>query len=877
MAVLLSLLLALSWAARADEGFTLNAEVLERYGYTLEAYNAMGLRERRLVEEWIKAQEDERKRASAPAPLKLAVPVLVQPESQPAFSRLKRAAQGGGFDGEKGGEPGFLLSPPRLDVYGLGMRSPDGAPHAGGIRRVEIDTRLGALQAGTLGLDGRSPLVAPSPYVGLSAGGEGSGARLDYSWKAQAYMLGLGGRLYTRDAPELDQRIDGAIDSLYTLDPVWGIKPEEIGEWKRNVTYDSGFETTWMSMASAMGRVGRAYRLLPGVDVGWSVMGIARVAGVFPNVALDQSAGMRIKADEKTNVGVFAGVTQTPRLFGQTFVGDSLAGSKWKTELDPGVDAAPHASVSAWGKMPYLSNVRYELSAGQQWNPWTTVSTLAGGANVDLGRGSSVGVFGKHDAEKSAPEMEFSRVKSQAGVTYRPSAGLDLSASAFQDSARYGTATIDSRGVWLGLTVTETAPGARKGASVTMSTLFGGGQSLVSAEEQSQFVQQLQLYLDIIRGLTDGPLMEGQQPERAWERFREMWENLSQDLRDLMDSAWTEFNPGAPSLARIMQIKPDDIGTLNKFFDLVTDTRVLERLVVRYMRMRLLDSMKDVEVPLLGKTRVTAPMILAAAHAYGLSVATLPPLTERDAREHLDAFLNRKLQDKMGCEAGGGGTDAQNAHRCLMDKLPEGSRRKLEETFGDSLENVLKSAVAWPSDVIRREMNRLALQIILAAEALNELSVDKGERIGDHNVRALMSSFSSLDERGRKKSLQVLKGAQKRLEEELAEQDKLMREDLESYGWARLQWLHDQPAWPKNVKITVRSKDWPEILAIYGDADLFDFILRAKGKLGAKGGRVLITFDKNAQFGTTTIKGDPIEVRLGPGGTNLKFLELPLD
>lgn len=789
-----ALILLLAVSAFADDGgFTLNAEVLQRYGYTLDGYNAMDLSARERLEDWIRAQEQARKRLPPPPAPPVRPKVLDRQEKKtPALDRLKAMAS----------EAPLV---PHLELQG------------GEVRKLG----LGAFEAGQLGLGGRSPLVAPSPYFSVESGGEGSGARLDYSWRARANVVGLGARLYENDEPELDRKIDLGLESLKTLDPAWGVKPDEVDGWKRSLSFSTSFETTWMFLGSAMGRVGRAYHLLPRVDVGWSAMGEARVAGIFPNAALDQTAGARVKVDERTNVGVFGGVTETPRLFGGGTIKDSLAGDKFKLKTDPGVDAAPHASVAAWGRMPYLSSARYEVSAGQQWNPWTTVRAVSAAASVD-----AVGVFVRHEAE-TGEEHEFSRKKSSAGVSVSPSQGLDVTGSVFSDSARYGSARIDSQGVWLGLTVKETQ-GPAKGASVTMTSLFGGQQSFLSLDRQSEFVRMLESYLDLVRALKDA----APSPDAAWMRLHDAWDSLGDGWKKLLSDAWAERNPGGPTLEQILSIKPADFKTINAFIDLIADTRTVERLVVRYLRSSILDDLQKVEIPVLGKNvRMTAPMVLAAAHAYGLSVATLPPITERDARESLDAFLTRKLQAK----------------------LPEGALDKIDPELA-------KAAIGWPSDVIRREMNRLVLQVILAAETLNELSVDKGERLADHNVRALMGSFEHLDRRSRARTTDTLTRAATSVREELAAQDKRIREELADYGAARLAWLQSQPAWPKGVRIAVRDADWAPLLSYYGDAKLFDLILKAKAE---HGGNILITYGQNA-FGTTIVKGDPTEIRLGP-------------
>ena len=72
-------------AHRAAPGFTLNAEVLGRYGYTLDAYNALGVSERSRVSDWIEALEDQAASAAAAARSDIkSVAVIPQNPSTPA-------------------------------------------------------------------------------------------------------------------------------------------------------------------------------------------------------------------------------------------------------------------------------------------------------------------------------------------------------------------------------------------------------------------------------------------------------------------------------------------------------------------------------------------------------------------------------------------------------------------------------------------------------------------------------------------------------------------------------------------------------------------------------------------------------------------------
>ncbi len=855
--------------AVADAGFTLNEEVLKAYGFSLEKYGAMASDEQDRVTEWIRILETEKRKARAraftggkAAPAKLPAADAAE---QASLMRMRAAAlaPSSSFDGAGSGTgTGLTLTlpafTPQLDVHAYG-----------GVRRFSLLGNDGTrLEAGYLGLDGRSPLVARSPYVGGGKDGSGSGSAVDYDYKLRAYAVDLGARLYTNDSPAIDARIDKGVDSLYTLDPTLGIKPGTIDKIRDGLAFSHDFESQWLFYGSALGRIGRAYHLLPRVDVGWSAMGDMRIAGFFPNVTLDQTVGARVNPGGGQHIGVFGGVTEGLGLFDRSMVSDSINDEKFKTNLHP--ELAPHADVAAWGKVPYLSNVEYTVSAGRQWNPWTTLTRVSAAAAAPVG-GVKVGVFGRY-SDETGFGGDFERTKASAGVTVSPSPGLDFFGQYSQDTAKFGTAEIDNRSVLFGVTISQTQ-GPATGSSVTMEALFGGKGQLLSSEEQSAFAKQLQSMLDlmlVLKGAALGPVGGIQ---NGWGAVQKGWSDLSPDSRQSLIDGWAQAFPDQPGLDRIMAIPGADFSKLDSVVNLLSDTKVLERLMVRALRSQILKRLESIEVPLLGKVRLSAPMVLAAANAYSLGLSPLPPVSARD-QQTLDAFLLNKLGGKIGCPSG----SADDTTKCVLGKIPPDVAAQLQKTYGGDLSELMKGAVDWPSGVLRREMNRLALQIMLAAETLNELSADQGEKISDLNVRGLMGSFAQLDARSQKIQITMLKSAVTDLKAELASQDLALREKLSEYGSARLSWLQGQPAWPSNVQIAVRPEDWPQLLAIYGDAKLFDLILRCKSGLAAAhpsgAARLLITLDRTPLGAFSLRRGDPMTLALPPRAADLTLFDL---
>lgn len=851
--------------AAAEPGLTINAEVLARYGFTLEGYRKLDAGERDRVDEWIRILESEKRRAEARGTSTgEPKPPTFSGQTQAALDRLRqRAGSPSFFDGRTGGESSPYFTP-SLDVMGPGLLRGDGTMTPGGVRRFTLTGRDGLrLEGGTLGLDGRSPLVERSPYLGAGKDASGSTGSVDYDLRAQAYLVGLGARLFTNDNPALDARIDDGVSSLRALNPTIGVDPADIDKIQNGLAFSHDFERQWLFYGSALARAGRAYRLTPRLDVGWSAMGLTRWSGYFPNAATDQTIGARVNPGGGQHVGVFYGVTEALGLFDRTVVAESIEAEKLKTHVH--FDGAPHVELAAWGKIPYLSGAEYSVSAGRQWNPWTTLTSVSASAAAPVG-GVKLGAFGRY-SDETGFNGEFQRQKAAGGLTVSPTPGLDFFGQYQQDTARLGTAQIDNKAVLFGLTLTETAPGPRRGASVTLESLFGGRDQLVSSDAQSGFAQQLQSMLDLLLLLKGASLNAAGGVENGWAAAQNAWSGLSDETRQQLSDAWAEAFPNEPSLAKIFAIGGADLKKLDNVINLLADTQVLERLLVRAVRSALLKKLESVDIPLLGKTRMSAPMVLAAANAYALGLSPLPPVTAADQKT-LDAFLLNKLGDKAGCPPG---TD-DAVTQCLLGKLPADAVAELKKVYGGDLGTLLKNAVDWPSGVLRREINRLALQIMLAAETLNELSVDKGERIADLNVRGLIGSFGRLDERSRRDGREVLHRAAEDLRAELAAQDESLRAELAEYGSARLAWLEAQPAWPAGVTIAVRPEDWPELLAVYGDANLFDLILRCKARLAAAhpaGARLLIRLDRGPLGAVVLTRGDPLVLGLPPRARDL--------
>lgn len=830
----LALLLLIVHAAHAGGGFTLNAELLERYGWTLERYNALTPPEQRRLEEWLQALEEQRLAAR---------PSGKNPLASADEKSLERLRLGAGFDSKA----------PSIDVPSV---VPEVSLTGGQFRRFSLLGKDSRADFGLLGADGQSPLLAPSPYLNFRSGGQSSGPGLDTSWAGQAGVVRLGARLFPDDAPALDRKIDDALSAV-----PGGAKIAQ------DTRVPTGFERETLFVGSYLGQFGRAYHLLGPLDAAWSAMGEMRMTGLLPNAALDQSGALRLKLGG-SSLAATGGLSEGVGLFARDMAARSLQDES--AAFSPSIQKAPHASVMAWGKLPYVSGAQYELEAGRQWNPWTVVQTAAAGVSVES-RGSVVGLKGSY-SDESGPDAEFRRTKSAATVTYSPSPGLELFGQAAADTARLGTAQVENRSVVLGLTLTETQPGPGFGRA-TMVSRIGGQDALVSEEQVNRFANQLQFALALLRAAKDAGTARVGGTQGAYDAARDAWSGLDPALRGELEAAWRTAAPSAPPLSRLFSASPRDIAAYDKLFELASDTDALDRLMTRYLRRSILDELEGVKVPLLGrKVRLSAPMVVAAAHAYSLSLTPLPGITAADARGSLDPFLMKKLSDAAGCDKNG---DAAALTDCLLKDLQPAERAQLQKAFGGDLSRVLADAVSWPADIIRREIDAAMLQVMIAAEKLNELTGDGGERLSALNDRALRRSFDLLDARDRERNKTVFVELRRARERDVAAEDAALRARLADYGASRLAWLQSQPSWPAGVRVAVRSQDWPRLLAIHGDAAVFDLILRAKARLVERGrSGLMIAIDDTPLGGLSIVDGEPMRLILPPRKLDLSHVSL---
>jgi len=176
----------------------------------------------------------------------------------------------------------------------------------------------------------------------------------------------------------------------------------------------------------------------------------------------------------------------------------------------------------------------------------------------------------------------------------------------------------------------------------------------------------------------------------------------------------------------------------------------------------------------------------------------------------------------------------------------------------------LSELAVWAGDILRREVNMTLIQLLLASEELNRLTVDKGLKAGDLSVRMVMRSFGQLDARRRAKTERRLDNALEDLAHRSARQELKLSAKFQRYGKRRLELMQLSPSWPQGLEVRVPERAWPALLSYYGDGPVFELIARIAEKHQALGGgprSVEIDFDSHGLSGTEIRMGRKADVR----------------
>lgn len=136
----------------------------------------------------------------------------------------------------------------------------------------------------------------------------------------------------------------------------------------------------------------------------------------------------------------------------------------------------------------------------------------------------------------------------------------------------------------------------------------------------------------------------------------------------------------------------------------------------------------------------------------------------------------------------------------------------------------VSQALALAESIAVQETNMLLLQLMLAAEEFDRVTVDHGVKIPDLNVQFAQHSLDTLIEREHGPAEDMQKMCTRAAALAVEDGQKRLREQFKEYGRSRLAALQAGPAWPRGLRLAVDEDAWPGMLAAYDADPIFSLI-----------------------------------------------------
>jgi hypothetical protein len=172
--------------------------------------------------------------------------------------------------------------------------------------------------------------------------------------------------------------------------------------------------------------------------------------------------------------------------------------------------------------------------------------------------------------------------------------------------------------------------------------------------------------------------------------------------------------------------------------------------------------------------------------------------------------------------------DGEGLKRLLTTTLPDKLVEFLSRRYGPDLARALASATTWAGELLSREINMMLIQMMLASEELNRLTVDKGKKINDLDLRFAMRSFDMLDARKRPRAEARVGLIQQRLARQAVETDARLVDRAKSQARLQLETMQLDPAWPAGLRVEIDDAALAPIVAYYGDGPFFELVGKIK-------------------------------------------------
>lgn len=257
-------------------------------------------------------------------------------------------------------------------------------------------------------------------------------------------------------------------------------------------------------------------------------------------------------------------------------------------------------------------------------------------------------------------------------------------------------------------------------------------------------------------------------------------------------------------------------------------------------------------------------------------IARLPQLADRialadQALSYLPPEVASRLRAQLGADLGLSSLDTAGVI-AVIRALPEQAAKDLRANLAPEAAKALDQALALAAQSVRREINRAVLQLMLASEEFDRLTVDRGMKPGDLGARMISESFKRLDERNRR-DLRTQRGASiDRLRTQIvSEAHEAAVISADSVG-RTMDALHAAPGWPAGLTVELDAATRTELVKTYGEDALASAVARLALSLptGAKAD-IVIAYDAY-ELGSRLDRGtNGLRLTLGKPGHSPEF------
>ena len=615
----------------------------------------------------------------------------------------------------------------------------------GGLSRAAITYKPSGttVEAGYLGLgDSRNTLISQSPYVDVK---QEFRSKPD-SWIDYRLALGVA---YTQLKAQWfgqDGTSDPQIDAFANQLSAWGaLAGGPYAGWQgagKYTTYDNNPQTTNLYLFSSTLQAGRAYSLFGPMGLTWALTGKATVDQFFPNAAGDASVGPYFKLGGGNSLLLTGGETVNASPIGNQIIQGFLS-----PQGHPGyglnLERAPHAGLEYRGPVPGEPGMSLKLGVMRQWNELTTYDVLRGALSMDVaGKPMELGGQIRHEA---GPSIEYDRLGWRVDATRHFTKNVAVWGAYQRDDITYGNVPISNGAALAGLKIDLGGgdDGVTGGVSVTQNfspqdtvgspPIDGFGK--VSYELDKAVSNVLNIAEQAQIAARKSPSSAAGDPNQDPKRMRDLattLQNMPQSERDLYRQTLLAATSDPAQQAVINQMFSAQtvdatVSALNQganVLEMLADNTLLEKFATRVLRNRMLYyiDQTDIKIPVIDKDfRWTPATFMAAVNVLQGRPSPIAPITSADETALVQPWLWKELA--MGLHLDPHATPEQIG-AALVKTAPPALQPQLQ-AGGTEAATALVAAL---SDLVRKELNTLMINSILASEQLDRLHVDGNKK-----------------------------------------------------------------------------------------------------------------------------------------------------